>query len=443
LTCPQPDEILNWRLGLAGNKRIARFVFYSRMHSNASFWEAVRGAAASLDSNKLRSFLTLLGIILATTTLIAVMSVINGMNRYIAENVSNMGADGFRVRRLVMIGAFDPKKYLEMQRRNPELTREEFDFLKTRATLVAEIGMETQRQAVVHYGTEQVDGVSVQGVSSNMAALTNTQIALGRFLSESENQRRRQVAFVGNDIRQRFFPSTDPIGKSLTIEGRPFEIVGVAKSQGSVFGNSLDNFAMIPAETFFKIYGSRQGIGYRARALDHEHLFRAQDETRMLLRSYRHLRPNQDDTFAIVSSDSLVSAWDNITGSIAATAIAIVSVFMVVGGVVVMNIMLAVVTERTHEIGIRKSVGARRVDILRQFLVESAMLAASGGVIGVCLAWLLAVLVRTATPVPMAVPFSAVVTSVALSASVGLFFGIYPATRASRLDPIEALRAEN
>ncbi|HUI76440.1 MAG TPA: ABC transporter permease [Bryobacteraceae bacterium] len=413
-----------------------------QMASNASFVDAVRGAAASLRSSKLRSFLTLLGIILATTTLIAVMSVINGMNRYIAENVSNMGADGFRVRRMVMIGAFDPKKYLEMQRRNPELSREEFEFLKSHATLLSDIGMETQRSAVVHFATEQVDSVSVQGVSANMAALTNTQIALGRFLSENDDQRRQEVAFVGNDIRQRFFASTDPIGKILSIEGRPFRVVGVAKSQGSVFGNSLDNFVMIPVETYFKIYGPRTGIGYRARALDHEYLFRAQDEIRMLLRSFRHLTPNQEDTFAIVSSDSLVSAWDNITGSIAATAVAVVSVFMVVGGVVVMNIMLAVVTERTHEIGIRKSVGARRVDILRQFLVESSMLAASGGVIGVCLAWILAVLVRNATPVPMAVPFSAVAISVALSASVGLFFGIYPATRASRLDPIEALRVE-
>jgi hypothetical protein len=191
------------------------------MESTASFWEAVRGAAASLRSSKLRSFLTLLGIILATTTLIAVMAVINGMNRYIAENVSNMGADGFRVRRMVMIGAFDPKKYLEMQRRNPELKREEFDFLKSHATLIGDIGMETQRQAVVHYGIEQVDGVGVQGVTSNMAALTNTQIALGRFLSEGEDQRRQMVAFVGNDIKQRFFPSVNPIGKVLSIEGRP------------------------------------------------------------------------------------------------------------------------------------------------------------------------------------------------------------------------------
>jgi putative ABC transport system permease protein len=412
------------------------------MQSTASFWEAVRGAARSLQSSKLRSFLTLLGIILATTTLIAVMAVINGMNRYIAQNVSDMGADGFRVFRLAMIGEWDPKKYLEMEKRNPELTREEFEFLRGHATLIDGLGMEAERQVKVHYGAQQVDGVDLNGDSVNMASLANVQIALGRFFSDSENQRRQQVAFVGADIKQRFFPSVNPLGKTLAIEGRPFEVVGVATAKGSVFGNSQDNFVMIPVETYFKIYGARKGIGYRARALGPTFVYRAQDQVRMLLRSFRHLRPNQDDNFAIVSSDSLVSAWDSITGSIAATAVAVVSVFMVVGGVVVMNIMLAVVTERTHEIGIRKSVGARRVDILRQFLVESSMLAASGGLIGVILAWFVAVLVRTLTPIPMAVPVSAVVISVMLSASVGLFFGIYPATRASRLDPIEALRVE-
>jgi putative ABC transport system permease protein len=412
------------------------------MQSNASFWEAVLGAAASLRGSKLRSFLTLLGIILATTTLIAVMSVINGMNHYIAENVSDMGADGFRVHRMVMIGQFDPKKYLEMQRRNPELSREEFDFLKSHATMLQEFGMESDRQTKVHYGNQQVDGVDIIGVTSNMATLADVQITLGRFLSETEDQRRQQVAFIGADIQTRFFPSGSPLGKTLLIEGRPFDIVGVAKAKGSVFGESQDNFVMVPIETYFKIYGARRGLSYRARALSPSYVFRAQDEVRMLLRSFRHLRPNQDDTFGMFSSDSLVSAWDRITGSIAATAVAVVSVFMVVGGVVVMNIMLAVVTERTHEIGIRKAIGARRVDILRQFLVESSMLAASGGLIGVCLAWMVALLVRTATPVPMSVPFSAVLISVALSASVGLFFGIYPAQRAAKLDPIEALRAE-
>ena len=411
-----------------------------KIQSNASFFEAVTGALFSLRASKLRSFLTLLGIILATTTLIAVMSVIEGMNRYIAQNVSDMGADGFRVQRMVMIGEFDPKKYMEMKRRNPELSREEFEFLKSHATMVGELGMAAQRDATLHYGAEQVKGVELHGVTANIAAITDTQPAVGRFLSE--NERAKPVVFLGADIKQRFFPNLDPIGKVVQIEGRPFEVVGTAKAKGSVFGSSQDNFVMIPVESYFKMYGARNGIGYRAKALDRSYLYRAQDEMRMLLRSWRHLRPGQDDTFAIFSSNSLVSAWDRITGSIAATAVAVVSVFMIVGGVVVMNIMLAVVTERTHEIGIRKSVGARRRDILNQFLVESSLLSAIGGLIGVFLATGLALLVRSFTPVPMAVPISAVVISVTLSASVGLFFGIYPAQRAARLDPIEALRAE-
>jgi putative ABC transport system permease protein len=199
---------------------------------------------------------------------------------------------------------------------------------------------------------------------------------------------------------------------------------------------------MIPVESFFKMFGSQTDIGYFAVAMDRDHIYQAQDEMRMLLRSYRHLGPKEEDTFSIVGSESLTQAWDQLTGAIAATAVAVVSVFMVVGGVVIMNIMLAVVSERTHEIGIRKSVGARKRDILNQFLVESAMLAASGGLIGVLIAWSLAVLVRTVTPVPMAVPTSAVIIAVVLSASVGLFFGIYPARRAAMLDPIEALRVE-
>jgi putative ABC transport system permease protein len=192
----------------------------------------------------------------------------------------------------------------------------------------------------------------------------------------------------------------------------------------------------------FQDLGSRQGLGYDAIAIDHRSLPAAEDETRALLRAYRHLRPNEDDTFSMVTSDALVNFWDQLTGAIAATAVGVVSVFLVVGGVVIMNIMLAVVTERTHEIGIRKSVGARRRDILNQFLVESSILAAAGGLIGVAAAWLVAVLVRSFTPVPMAVPLAAVVVGVALSTAVGLFFGIYPAERAAKLDPIEALRAE-
>ncbi len=219
-------------------------------------------------------------------------------------------------------------------------------------------------------------------------------------------------------------------------------MVGVAEAKGSVFGQSQDAFVDIPIGAYFQIYGSRTGIRYAARAADQKVLEQAKDEIRMLIRARRHERPGQDDTFSILSSDALVSAWDQLTNAIAGTAVAVVSIFMVVGGVVIMNIMLAVVSERTHEIGIRKSVGARRQDILNQFLVESSMLAGMGGFIGVVLAWMIATAVRNFTAVPMAVPFSAVLIGLALSLTVGLFFGIYPAQQASKLDPIEALRVE-
>ncbi|HEU0122345.1 MAG TPA: ABC transporter permease [Bryobacteraceae bacterium] len=409
---------------------------------NASFAEAAKVAISSLKSSKLRSFLTLLGIILATTTLIAVMSVIRGMDEYIANTVSNMGVDGFRVRRMVMIGQWDPKKFLEMQRKNPQLSREEFAFLRREAKLLRELGMEVSRQAVVTYGAERLEGIELRGVSANVGVITNVQIAQGRFLAESDDTQRLLSAVIGHEVKERFFPNVDPIGKSVILQGRPFTVVGVAKEQGSAFGQSRDRFVLIPVETYFKMFGSRTGIGYAAVALDRGHMEQAQDEVRSLLRAWRHVRPGDDDNFGLFSSDSILSAWDTMTGAIAATAVAIVSVFMVVGGVVIMNIMLAVVTERTHEIGIRKSVGARRKDILNQFLVESSVLSGVGGVIGVTIAWAVAVIVRNTTPVPMAVPVSAVAIAVGLSTLVGLFFGIYPARQAARLDPIEALRAD-
>ncbi len=399
-------------------------------------------AIGSLGSSKLRSFLTLLGIILATSTLIAVMSVIHGMDVYIAQNVIDMGADGFRVVRMAFIGNFDPKRYLELLRKNPVLERDEYEFVRSRATLVRELGMQSWRRVSVAWENEQIDGVTLLGTTSNMAAISNTQAANGRYFTPLEDNKRMAMTFIGNDIKERFFPNTDPVGKPIRINGRPYEVIGAAKARGSVFGQSRDNFVTIPVETYFKTYGARAGVEFVAQARDPAHLFQAQDEIRMLLRAYRHLRPGQEDNFAIFASDSIVDAWQRMTGAIAATAVAVVSVFMVVGGVVIMNIMLAVVTERTHEIGVRKSLGARRRDILNQFLVESAMLAASGGVIGVALAAVLALLVRSFTPVPMSMPATAVFAGVTLSAAVGLFFGIYPAHRASRLDPIEALRNE-
>ena len=409
---------------------------------SASFWEATRIALDSLRKNKLRSFLTLLGIILATTTLIAVTALIHGMNVYIAEKVSNMGSDGFRVVRMAWFGPWDPKKFFEMDKRNPQIRPDEYDFVKSQAVLVKELGMMASRRARVSFKGDSMEDVDLQGITDNIPSINNVQVDIGRGITYEEVRRHAPVAFIGNDLRTRFFEGKDPLGKMVAVEGIPYEVVGVAKTLGSVFGNSQDNFVMIPIESYFKTYGSRNGLRLIAKAIDQPRLMEAEDEVRVLLRSYRHLGPGLDDNFSIFASETIVSLWERLTATIAAMAVGIVSVFMVVGGIVIMNIMLAVVTERTHEIGIRKSLGARRADILKQFLVESSVLSGSGGLAGVCVAWLVAVAVRNLTSVPMALPWTSVLIGVGLSATVGLFFGIYPARRASRLDPIEALRAE-
>src|SRR4051812_35124571 len=266
------------------------------MTSHASFWEAVKGALHSLRGSKLRSFLTLLGIILATTTLIAVMSVISGMDVYIASNVSSMGADGYRVQRIVMMG-FDPKKYLEMLRRNPVLTREEYEFLRRNVTLTSQIGAATGRGANVHMGKETIEAVGLQGVTPNMGVITNVDAEEGHFISDIENARHMNVVFVGHDVKDKLFPAATAGEQTITLDGIPFKVVGVAKAKGSVFGQSQDNFVMIPIETFFKIWGARNGMSFAATAIDHQHLLQAQEEARVLLRTFRHLGPKQDDTF--------------------------------------------------------------------------------------------------------------------------------------------------
>ena len=414
-----------------------------KFRRSASFWEAARIAVDSLNKNKLRSFLTLLGIILATTTLISVTALIHGMNLYIADKVSNMGADGFRIVRMAWFGPPDPKKLLLMSKRNPQMRREEYQFIKSHATLLNGIGIMASNAGRISFQGESTDNtVSIQGITADVLVLNNIQIDAGRAITDEEVQRHARVAFIGNDIRKRFFENRDPIGKTIGVNGIPFEVVGAARQLGSVFGQSQDNFVVIPIESYIKMFGAQRGISFVARAVDQEHLVQAEDEVTMLLRAFRHLRPGQDNNFGIISSDSFVSLWERLTAAIAATAVGIVSVFMIVGGIVIMNIMLAAVTERTHEIGIRKSLGARRADILNQFLVESATLAASGGLIGVLIAWAVAAIIRNAASIPMALPVTSVIIGVGLSAIVGLFFGIYPARQASKLDPIEALRSE-
>lgn len=414
------------------------------LRSGASFWESGRIAVESLSKNKLRSFLTLLGIILATSTLIAVTSFVHGMNLYIATKLSDMGSSGFRVMRIVFIGNWDPKKYLEMERRNPQIKPEEYEFIKATTRLLSDVGLETDKNVTIGYAGQTMQTVDLQGITANIPSLSNIEVGTGREISESEIKRHAPVAYIGNDVAEKFFSGADPIGKTIKADGVPYEVIGVAKAKGSVFGQSQDKFVMIPVYSYFKTYGNglHADVAIFGKSIDPDHVSEAQDEVRMLLRAFRHTAPGQDDTFSIFGSETLSNAWTNLTGAIAGMAFGVVSVFLVVGGIVIMNIMLAVVTERTREIGIRKAVGARRQDILNQFLVESAVLAAIGGLIGVVSAYLLTVVVKNLTPLPMEMPLVSVILGVGLSAGVGLFFGIYPARQASKLDPIVALHAD-
>lgn len=405
-----------------------------------TFVETLKLALDSLRAHKLRSFLTLLGVILAVATLVSVMSIISGLNTYIADKVADLGANVFVIDRFGIITSMD--EFTKAQKR-PLITFEEFERFREIAKLPRQVAGYDRQNVQTRSGDQVLDDTQVVGVTSNYAEIENINIAQGRFLTPADEEHHSEVAFIGADLADKFFPNVDPIGKTVRADTHTYEVVGVGERIGSALGRSKDNYLLLPLSTYLKGWHKpNDSMAVFVQVPNAETMQSAEDEARMLFRAWRHIPYQDPDNFALLGSDSIMAVWHELTGNLAFVAMALVSVFLVVGGIVIMNIMLASVTERTREIGLRRSLGARKQHILLQFLTESALLAAAGGLIGIFTAIVIVLFVKNAFSFPMDIPISAVIISLFLATAVGLFFGIFPAMRAAKLDPIEALRAD-
>ena len=401
--------------------------------------ECFRIALESLVANPLRSLLTLIGIVMGVTAIISVVAIINGLNLYVEEKIIRLGPSSFEINRFGIIT--NREDFLKAIRRNRPLRVSDAQAIKELCTYAELVGVKTGDQGRASHGGKQIQNVYMKGITPEILEVEPYEIASGRGIARDDEERSAPVTFIGSELADRLFGSLDPVGKRLKLRGRSFEVIGVGAPRGSTFGQSRDVYALIPLSTHRKVFGSRDSVGIVVRARGPHVVEEAMDECRVILRARHHLAYHDKDDFGMVNPEALNALWKNMSRTIFNVALFVVGISLVVGGIVIMNIMLVAVIERTPEIGVRKAAGARHRDIRRQFLTESAVLSAVGGIIGVSLAYGATLAIRNLSPFPASFPWWAPALALTISSSVGIFFGLYPAAKAARLNVIEALRS--
>jgi putative ABC transport system permease protein len=398
-------------------------------------------SVAALRAHKLRTVLTLIGLMMGVATLIAVMTIVQGANVYVEQKIANLGTNVFQIAR-TPFAATDFSVVLKALRYK-RIERTDLSAIQQQCRNCELAGGSATGTTTLRYGQRDLQDVNLIGHSAQMADIDTRTIASGRYFTDTEDQRSAFVCLVGTSVIEQFFPATNPAGQMLRIGNDEFTVIGTFEKIGSVLGQDSDNFVIVPLNTFLKIRNARFSLTINVRARQEEGGFeRAIDEARLIMRARRHIGPAQEEDFFIGTKDSYISLWQQISGAFFAVFLLVSSISAVVGGIVIMNVMLVSVTERTKEIGIRRAMGASQSDIRRQFLTESVMQCIFGGLVGIAGGFLCAVALRTFTSFPASVQTWVAILGVVLSSAIGLFFGIYPAIRASRLDPVVALRAE-
>jgi putative ABC transport system permease protein len=409
-------------------------------HLYSFYADAAKIALQSIFAHKLRTFLTLIGIIIGVASVVIVGASISGFNTYVVTAVSKMlGINHFMIARFASQGRVTEEQWERMQRRNKRLYIEDYEWLRDRCKSCIEIGAQLNASVNLKHNGHETFFTRVQGVTANMVIIEDKNIAEGRFIAPHEVEHAALVCVIGAEVREKLFEGLDPIGQTLKIQGTPMTVIGIEEKRGSFMGQSQDNHLYIPLMTFGRLFGRRQSLQLHGKADSVEMLPSTIDEARMVMRNRHKLIGEEDDTFGVVNTGDLKGQIDQFTGAIALVVTPVTLLSLIVGGIVVMNIMLVSVTERTFEIGLRKAVGAKRRQILVQFLIESSFLAAVGGALGLLLAAGISWVVRVSTPVPMTITIGYVLLSLGVSGGIGLIAGIYPAYKASRLDPIVAL----